>query len=709
MDLDVSEIENFMKKRQDRSIASETEETSIPAPSPSEVPSLEPVTSDNLESEITEFMKKRPQEPAVSTVSDEGGIGRGISDFLVSGAQGALFGFGDELLAATEAAMKGDLSKYRGLQQKHQKEMEELERRSPTLSLIGGLVGGAAVPIGALGAAGRAGKTLLESVKGASKVGAATGALASIGSSEKTVGELPDLLQEGAVGGVTGGLLGSAFGAGAHAIGKYIPKKAGEFFEDWGKNNADIKKAIIAHDLQAAGTDFTKEPQAIEIAKETSKKINTFVDFYKNLAKSSKQILGETLKDYEGYKLDVNPISGIKEETEDALNILNAFRDSDFLRSSFPSSYKKLQNSFQSPKQWFKSNYPDLYENRPGIKKMSEKNAKAWETFFGNQKVSKDKNLQDIYEESKLSIPELFRLKSDIAVALKKGEADPRLFGEQGALPKQAMNSIEVLMEKMSGSNGEIGKARQLVKTASKPIEQVLNQTPDEAAHYLLAKDFDEAKLTNIVLNNLRDDITMYGGSAWQSITKKAEMDARKIAVGNALKELYEFGIPSKYANEIEKVLESGDTVKTENFFKKLQDVAEKEGTMRSFYGERQFVEPGLSETVLKNIPVGGLGSSTAVRTGAGIGYLKPKIKAAVKAGESLAQAPGAPARETARMMARSLQQSDSEKLKKLGMSIEEAIDTPGGVAMAASLNQLFQDKDARKAIGATPGQKINK
>jgi hypothetical protein len=175
---------------------------------------------------VEEYSKADTGAASVSSEPDT------LDDFLSGAAQGATFGFADELGAAldvirgrTPSDSKGMLDAWRTLQKAREAEYEQVKERSPTAALTGELLGGFAIPVpGAMAAgAGKAiGVTPLlrkigvgEKLAGHMGTGTAVGGLAGLGTSKGAIEESPlevlkDVGTTAGFGGVTGGVLGTA-------------------------------------------------------------------------------------------------------------------------------------------------------------------------------------------------------------------------------------------------------------------------------------------------------------------------------------------------------------------------------------------------------------------------------------------------------------------------------------------------------------------
>lgn len=134
-------------------------------------------------------------------------------------AQGASFGFADEITGAAEALFTDksyEQARNESRQQYHQ--AEEDHKALYTIGNVGGGLATSLIPAGAL-------------VKGAGFAvhaarGAGAGILSGVGSSEATNAQ--DLVKDAAQSGLTGAVVGGALGAGAEKIIKGAPKRVDE-------------------------------------------------------------------------------------------------------------------------------------------------------------------------------------------------------------------------------------------------------------------------------------------------------------------------------------------------------------------------------------------------------------------------------------------------------------------------------------------------
>lgn len=201
-------------------------------------------------------------------------------------AQGATFGFGDELYGAGAGltdALSGDvpidmdmlMEAYTKNRDAARTEMKAAEEENPWTFNTANLLGGFAVPAGALGAASKAATFGGRALQGL-KAGAAAGALAGLGTSEADLTQGENLGQAGKEA-LTGAAIGGGLGAGASAIIPAAIKGTG----DWIGKFKGAQKVGNAFQKAREGVEMfgseAVEREAIktkELAKEIGKEIN---------------------------------------------------------------------------------------------------------------------------------------------------------------------------------------------------------------------------------------------------------------------------------------------------------------------------------------------------------------------------------------------------------------------------------------------------
>jgi len=155
--------------------------------------------------------RAQPKAPPVSTLE---AAGRGA-------IQGATFGFGDEIYAgavgAYDALKGGSFSDTYNRELGDVRAANERARQSNPIPFIGGeLVGGMALPLGALGTAAR-GATLAQRSMQSAKTGAALGGVYGFGTAQGGEGSIIDQAGNRAIAAIPGVVGGAAVGAVAPA------------------------------------------------------------------------------------------------------------------------------------------------------------------------------------------------------------------------------------------------------------------------------------------------------------------------------------------------------------------------------------------------------------------------------------------------------------------------------------------------------------
>lgn len=143
-------------------------------------------------------------------------------DALRGAAQGASFGFADELTGALESAFSD--KSYTDARDESRKAYAEAQDRSPYAYGAGEIAGGFAVPVPGLGAAQGAATLGKAVARGALHAGA-MGALSGLGHSEGQ--NLADVAKDTAIGAGVGGVVGGLTGAAVHGVGKLAEKSQG--------------------------------------------------------------------------------------------------------------------------------------------------------------------------------------------------------------------------------------------------------------------------------------------------------------------------------------------------------------------------------------------------------------------------------------------------------------------------------------------------
>jgi len=181
-----------------------------------------PPTEKDLKDFETEYKAPKFAPPTdlneVEQLPEEDGLLRSAKDVGIGAMQGLTLGGADEIMGTLQAAGSSGAEaigaiepteeslgdKYRRFQQARQQEFEAAKERSPVLTTVGEVAGGLAMPMGALGAAGK-GMSLLGKAGLGAGLGAAAGGLSSTGTIEETPKQIgKDILTGGAIGGIVG-------------------------------------------------------------------------------------------------------------------------------------------------------------------------------------------------------------------------------------------------------------------------------------------------------------------------------------------------------------------------------------------------------------------------------------------------------------------------------------------------------------------------
>jgi hypothetical protein len=243
-----------------------------------------------------------------------------LSDLGLGAAQGATFGFSDEVLAALQAAkevvttektLKDLPSLYRQLQQVEQQKIAEARERSP-IAFTTGEIGAGILPAlftggaTAVASGAKAAPGFLRSAFGAAKAGAGYGALAAAGTTEKPIEETGEFVGEVAKGGLSGATIGGVLGAAGGALKKLQPD-----IEDI----ASLRQAKTAYEEGKAGRAFTGEKaRDIRLAQESK----AAVELEKSVF-DTKNVLGKQIG--EVLETSTKPIGGNPSATNAALDI----------------------------------------------------------------------------------------------------------------------------------------------------------------------------------------------------------------------------------------------------------------------------------------------------------------------------------------------------------------------------------------------------
>ena len=385
-------------------------------------------------------------------------------DLLAGAAQGATLGFGDEALAFAQATLAKPenvswVEEYRKRQKENEEAYKEMQERSPWLTMGGELAGGFALPVGALlkgakvGAEGAklagaalGGEKAAEKAKAAfdvyqaAKTGTITGGIAGFGASEKTLGEMPELLKEG--------LTGAALGGGLGIAATKIPQFAKEYIEE----SPRVLKGIKALKMESgaggeAPINITTREGQKTILNKLDDTTNTILNKTQSLFKEHKDNLTKAIAD----NAKVVPSDSSK------VDIKNAFEKVKDLAEKGNESAIRLYNSLEK------------HIGSVDVGKMLD----------GSANVSDLNNIRKaILQNSRKIIDDAGQ---DAASFLKNTQLLDKL--DEG---------IETVIPK-------IKELRQNIKDSAQPLEVILNKTDDPLAQYKKLSDYEPEQLKNIL------------------------------------------------------------------------------------------------------------------------------------------------------------------------------------------------------------------
>lgn len=245
--------------------------------------------------------------------------GSNLGDIGAAGLQGLTSGFGDEMLAARDAAKQKTaelmhlkpssdeslLDLYRRLQKENEASNEQHQKRSPYLYGAGQVAGSIIPAIATMGASTEAQSLpLLAKMYSGAKTGAGIGAVSGLGNSKATVENPEELAKDVGINTVAGGLAGGllpAIGSGLVGAGKTIGKagsavssKLGQMIED-SPSLAPLKELMDYK--RKTGMDFTGNKAVQNIENNANATVDRLGDTIAGVKKNASQLYGQTLQD----------------------------------------------------------------------------------------------------------------------------------------------------------------------------------------------------------------------------------------------------------------------------------------------------------------------------------------------------------------------------------------------------------------------------
>lgn len=233
---------------------------------------------------------KHEAEMATPGMAESAGLGL---------AQGVTLGFGDELYGAGKGAidtltqdkpmdLESLIANYTKNRDAARSEMASAENENPITYNLSNVLGGLALPMGALGTASKGASLAQKALQGA-KLGAAAGGLAGLGSSEAdlTKGEVGQAAKDTAVSAAMGGGLGGAIGG---LVQPGLNSAAG-----WLQESKGGQKIANAFNKAEAGVKMSGKAAALREAEATKAVAQDVAAGINDLKKYAGKIKGEAL------------------------------------------------------------------------------------------------------------------------------------------------------------------------------------------------------------------------------------------------------------------------------------------------------------------------------------------------------------------------------------------------------------------------------
>lgn len=248
-------------------------------------------------------------------------------DLAMGAGQGITLGGGDELLAGLEAtkdaALDDKYTNWLDAYRKHQQENEDTynnaKQRSPVLTTVGEIGGGLALPVGAVGLAGKGMTTL-----GKAALGAGTGAVAGALGSEGNLQDSPEeVAKDAAFGGAFGGAadpLIKVAGVAGKGIKKVVSPITDEI-KDFIAKRPLLRQTAKSFEEGMAGRTFGGEENRVRLMNEKEKAASELSGALEKGQKHASEEYGKVL---EGVDFKFSPEQSSK--FDDVNNILETMK-----------------------------------------------------------------------------------------------------------------------------------------------------------------------------------------------------------------------------------------------------------------------------------------------------------------------------------------------------------------------------------------------
>lgn len=405
-----------------------------------------------------------------------------LKDFAIGAGRGLTLDFGDEALAALEAAPEAltgpekfaDL--YRRYQQANQKTIDEAEARSPALT-FGGQIAGGLLPAVFSGGAG--GAATLGSV---AKTGAVMGGLTGIGTSRGTIENNPDQIAKDAL---LGGTFGGVAGAALHGAGQLASKgfsKGVEALDDFASDYVPLEKISKTIKHGVAGESLFGKPAEEKFRAKATKDVGEFAEELMRGPEKTSREFAQMIADHE---LTGQPLTS----NENLMSFLskNLSKITDELSSGVNDTIKPTLVKLQ------KGEPVGLQEIYTLSKALRDKVAPK---FMGTPNSTVFKSLQeeiDFAAEKMLDPGKLkeAKLRFDLSrrapeVLLNKGEKEKPLqaISFSDMVPSEAEKKLkdisrDKLLDRLSENSYEGGKVREMLRNFIQTTKEVEQVAPD--------------------------------------------------------------------------------------------------------------------------------------------------------------------------------------------------------------------------------------
>jgi hypothetical protein len=658
-------------------------------------------------------------------------LGEDVEAFAAALGQGATFGFGDEMLGALEAFKRGVLGPeelssvfkiYREAQQRNQSAYEKMAEKNKTLTTLGELIGGFALPVPGAAAGGlarisgatKAAKLLGAGEKMASHIGTGTalGALSGVGTSRGTIEGTFKKGEEGLV----GDMLTGGFGGGALGLASGIGHKMLEGTEGLLTKRGKIDRAVAAKEMEAgerapytSQVDKSLPPEdrlkaAVDLAEKTRTSPFQKPTGPQRVIQNTKNVADEIADNALSLRQEAKDVLN-KQLAESGDNIVNELdldaeiRARDFLNERYPDweSRNDSNDLFRQAKSMFGA-VGSPYNDMQGILYSSQKIRNVVEdvdnTIFGKMMGSEPISVSEMYNFRRSFMRKAGEYADEHKLSSLQRDI---LFGKGDYKGAGLVDNIEAML---SQHIPLIKNFRDNVKITSYPIEALFNRSENPALHTTKLWDFaDDSDLNKYLREEIQKLVKKAGG---QNVTAEEAAVSLKdffSAMRERNAQLLKTGRMNKNQYEIEEGL-LGD-------LSKKTDMAATDFAALAAYRGIEAVEDVKATDVINAFKPGTEGlTKMAARYGAAktIGkeaiesipsYIRKPLGATVGAPFTLKDKSIAELKELAAMLSK----SGNPLLSNIGKGSMQSLEE-NHLGKAVFLNQAYQNKSIRDMLG---------